>query len=409
MMNAISTAHTQLAGPQERSEQLIKVIVAEDNLVQRMYFVQLVQQLGFDALPAIDGEAALELIKETDAQILISDFKMPKLDGLELTRQVRSLAKEQYVHIIMITGTGEDDLRDEALRSGADDFIAKGSNLADLKARMRTARRLIEHATELADRTRILEDSNRRIQNDLDAAAEAQRNLLPDLDDDLLGFRVSSAFLPSSDVSGDMFGCFPISEDVLGLYAVDVAGHGVHAALLSVAIGHLITPEFFRTRVMHSKDQFDVADLVSNLNQRFSNDADDQYFSMFCAVIDQNRNTMTYCQAGYPSPLLVSVGDAARSIGQGGFPVGMFFEAEFENETFDFPKGSTLVICSDAASEAENKNQEQFGDARLKALVEETAGIPDLDLPDVVVDALSSWRQGLPLEDDLTVVALERS
>ena len=385
-----------------------KIIVAEDSELQRTYLCALINSLGFEALEAEDGLAALDLITQTDAAIVISDLKMPRLDGVGLTRKIRALALDQYVHVIMVTGADEVAVRDQALAAGVDDFITKGSSPALLKARLRTAARLINHAAELADRTRIIQQTNERIQEDLRAAAAAQRQLLPDLQDDLTGFRVASVFVPSAIVSGDMFGCFALNDDKLGLYAVDVSGHGVHASLLSVAIGHLITPDYFRAHAFDAQMRPDPAAMVAALNDRFSGSENDDYFTMFCCVIDRVSGRMDYCQAGYPCALYVGPEGETRAIGDGGFPVGLIHSATFETNIHQFEPGAALVICSDAAAEAENPSHAPFGSARIHDIVQAFPKVGIDAIPQAIVHALSQWREGEPLEDDLTVVALER-
>jgi sigma-B regulation protein RsbU (phosphoserine phosphatase) len=387
----------------------LKIIVAEDNPIQRVYLSQLIDKLGFHPIPAEDGLQALRLIQETQAQILISDYAMPHLNGIELTQKVRKLELDHYVHVIMITGSGEDDVRSEALEAGVDDFLSKGHNPVMLKARIRAATRLIHHAMELAHRTRILKESNDRIKEDLRAAADAQRQLLPKIGKKILGMRIASAFAPSSYVSGDMFGCFALDSRMLGFYAVDVSGHGVHASLLSVAIGHLITPEFFRTKAIRKDGSPDPAALVTDLNKRFSAAENDDYFSMFCGVLDTKSGHLEYCQAGSPAPFYVEHTGVTRMIGDGGFPVGMLPVASYENASLTMEYGSTLVMCSDAATEAENKRNEQFGTDRLQEIVATIPTTGIAGLPEKITIALSAWRGGKKLEDDLTIVALERT
>tara|TARA_R110000751_G_scaffold10055_2_gene37182 strand:- start:7578 stop:8753 length:1176 start_codon:yes stop_codon:yes gene_type:complete len=387
----------------------IKIIVAEDNPIQREYFSLLIEKLGYDPIPAKDGLEALRLLCETNAQIIISDCEMPNINGIELTREVRRLVLDHYVHIIMITGLDDDDFWREAMEAGADDFLIKTSNAAMLKARIRAATRLIHHAMELADRTRTLKETHERINEDLLAAANAQRQLLPNLRDDFLGFKIASAFVPSSFVSGDMFGCFQLDEKTLGIYTVDVSGHGVHASLLSVAIGHLITREYFQTKAFESDGSPDPAALVADLNQRFSGADNDDYFTMFCGVIDTMTGGFTYCQAGSPSPFYVDQKGKTRSIGTGGFPVGMLPGVSYENAFFTISPGGMLVLCSDAASEAENKQDTPFGQGRLQDIIATTHSTDIKSLPDKIITALTAWRGGQTLEDDLTIVALERT
>lgn len=387
----------------------LKVIVAEDSELQRLFLCSLINGLGFQAIEAEDGCEALELIQTTGAKILISDLKMPHMDGIGLTREVRRMGLPHYVHIIMVTGADEAALRDEALGAGVDDLITKGSSTAILKARLRTATRLIAHADALAEQTRVLAETNARIQDDLRAAADAQRQLLPVLRDDMAGVRVASAFVPSAIVSGDMFNCFELDDGKLGFYTVDVSGHGIHASLLSVAIGHLVTRDFFQSQAFDDAGLPDPARLVRVLNQRFGASDNDDYFTMFCGVLDAATGQLSFCQAGAPAPISISESGEDHQIGDGGFPVGLIASASYVTDTHTLAAGSALVLCSDAAIEAGNVDCVPFGEARLRA-VARSAAIKDYStLPQAIVAALSEWRCGKPIEDDLTVVVFKRT
>jgi sigma-B regulation protein RsbU (phosphoserine phosphatase) len=277
-----------------------------------------------------------------------------------------------------------------------------------LKARIHVASRLVYHVREQQKQHRILKEINSRIQEDLKAAADAQRQLLPTIHRDIGGIQVASAFVPSAMVSGDMFGCFALPQNKLGLYAVDVSGHGIHASLLSVAIGHMITPEFFCNAACGKDGTPDPAGLVANLNQRFSAAENDDYFTMFCAIIDTVTGHMDFCQAGYPSPTFVSATGETAFVGTGGFPVGMFSHFTYDNEVFSFEKGGSLVLCSDAAEEAEDEHNTAFGVERLRLLIAQNQTADASELPKIIVQDLKKWRGGRALEDDLTVVALKR-
>jgi sigma-B regulation protein RsbU (phosphoserine phosphatase) len=386
----------------------LKIIVAEDSELQRLYLCSLINELGHHAIEAEDGYEALELAVETGVKIVISDLRMPKLDGIRLTRKLRELDLGYYIHVIMLTDTDDAEDRVEALRVGADDFISKGSSTEVLKARIRTATRLINHADELAERTRVLKEANERIEEDLRTAATAQRQLLPNLQEDIMGFEVASAFVPSAIVSGDMFGCFALNDQKLGFYAVDVSGHGVHASLLSVAIGHLVTPDYFRTHAFDANGRPDPANMIDVLNQRFSVSENDDYFTMFCGIIDRASGHVDYCQAGYPSAFYVDRYGRAISVGEGGFPVGMIPTATYDNSEHHFEVGAALVICSDAAAEAENTSGQLFGDTRVRDVTQLFPSVRANKIPNEMVRALDEWRDGAPLEDDLTVVMLER-
>jgi phosphoserine phosphatase RsbU/P len=385
------------------------VVVADDDAIQRSFTAAVLARLGHKAVEAADGDAALRLVMETAAPILICDLNMPGLDGHELTRQVRGLRSAHYVHIIMVTGRDQTAERNAALEAGVDDFMSKPLDAAMLTVRIRAAARLVEHEEALAERNRVLQEAQARIERDLQDAAAAQRRLLPDLRGQIQGCRFASAFAPSTYVSGDMFSCFELGPDTLGFYAVDVAGHGVHAALLSVAIGHLVTADYFSKNALGPEGKHDPAAFVRGLNTRFFSEEATDYFTMFCGLIARHDDRLDYCQAGYPSPFLIEAGGALRVVGDGGFPVGLLLEVDFETRSTSFAPGDKLVLCSDGASEAEDPRHQPFGEARLGRLIAEAAPAGLAAIPPAVVTALDRWREGIALEDDLTVLALERS
>ncbi|WP_417246032.1 PP2C family protein-serine/threonine phosphatase [Celeribacter sp.] len=386
----------------------LDIVIAEDDFIQRSYLTQVLKHLGYNVLPAEDGLGALDLLKSSKAQILITDLQMPEMNGIELTRAVREAELGHYVHIIMLTGGSHKKASEDALEAGVDDFMTKGDDPTRLKARIRVASRLARHASEQAEQHRILKEANDRIQKDMKAAADAQRQLLPDIRRSMQGISIASVFEPSAVVSGDMFGCLSLTENKLGVYAVDVSGHGIHASLLSVAIGHLITPEFFTNTAFDANGAPDPAAFVANLNTRFSAADNDDYFTMFCAVIDTDTGHMDYCQAGYPSPTYVASNGTARLIGEGGFPVGMFDHFTYDNDAMTFDEGDLLVLCSDAATEAETPQGEPFGKDRLNALIGENHLNDICKIPENIAEQLHTWREGQALEDDLTVLALRR-
>ena len=133
----------------------LKIIVAEDNAVQRLYLSKLIESLGYEAIPVDDGRAAIQQLVEAKIQIVISDYQMPNMDGIQLTQAVRALELDHYVYIIMITGSENEELRSKALDAGVDDFLAKTRSPMRLNARIRAATRLIQHADEPVSYTHL--------------------------------------------------------------------------------------------------------------------------------------------------------------------------------------------------------------------------------------------------------------
>ncbi len=220
---------------------------------------------------------------------------MPNLTGLELCRKIRSAKADHYTYIILCTSKG--DKRDfiEGMEAGADDFLVKpGPGTEELRVRqsvrakgyvVNLERGLALKNRELEGRwTTKLQQAYGRIEDDLKAAAWMQASLLPAASPNALGVKSEWRFRPSRYVAGDTLNIFPIDQNHVAFYLLDVSGHGVPAAMLSVTLSMLLTPD--NTPGSPLK-RFDAAsqtyltvppeDAIADLNRRFQS-RDDQYF-----------------------------------------------------------------------------------------------------------------------------------
>ena len=131
----------------------MRVLVADDDALNRDFLQRLLTAHGYEALLAENGQAALQLLLQSDApQIALLDWEMPVLDGLDLCRAIRSDIHERYVHVLMLSGVHPDEHRIQALEAGADDFLPKPYHPDVLLARLRVASRLVERQPSSSDR-----------------------------------------------------------------------------------------------------------------------------------------------------------------------------------------------------------------------------------------------------------------
>ena len=138
----------------------MKVLVAEDDEAMRQFLARLIVAIGHEVLQAADGEEALNLALGQKPEILVTDWMMPKLDGLELCARLRALGPgHPYVYIILLTARDrkEDILR--GLEAGADDYVVKPFDREELVARVRVGERIVRLETLLRSRNEELENS----------------------------------------------------------------------------------------------------------------------------------------------------------------------------------------------------------------------------------------------------------
>jgi hypothetical protein len=190
-------------------------------------------------------------------------------------------------------------------------------------------------------RNRMLAD---RLNAELDNAARYVASILPG---DLRGpISATSHYLPSRSVGGDSFGYSWVDDNHFTVYVIDVSGHGVKPALLSVSIHNLLRSGTLPPETLLAPDR-----LLAELNSRFSmKEQDGHYFTMWYGVYLRSTGVLRYANAGHPPPLILS-GEGRGTVDvlpQGrGMPVGMLVDSEFTAESCVVAPGSQILLYSD--------------------------------------------------------------
>jgi DNA-binding response OmpR family regulator len=128
----------------------MKVLAVEDDPVALAVLARTLQKLGHEVITACDGEAALAVLGRDPVRVMVSDWLMPGVDGLELCRRVRARTDCDYVYFILLTSqTATEQNEHEAIEAGVDDFLQKPLEIREMWMRLRVAERIIRYATQV--------------------------------------------------------------------------------------------------------------------------------------------------------------------------------------------------------------------------------------------------------------------
>jgi sigma-B regulation protein RsbU (phosphoserine phosphatase) len=397
----------------------MRILVAEDDAMQRLVLVQLLKKHGHEVTSAADGAAAWEALIESGSSLVFTDWMMPRMNGLELIRKIRATAFERYVYVILCTSRGSRSDWIEGMKSGADDYVEKPVYEDELLARLGAGKRVIDLEKRLEDDKRILAETNLSLRNayetmrkDLEAAARMQRSLLP-VPCTIQGLRCDSLFLPASAVAGDVFNFFPLNASSTAFYLLDVSGHGIPAAMLSVTLSKMLNsrPSQGSPLVQAASDgiTYEIRpphEAMAELNRRFQ-DQGDMYFTMVYGLLDKHSRRLQIVQAGHPEPVLLRRGKPPIALGEGGFPVGMVPEMTYDLLEYTMEQGDRLFLCSDGITECPNQAQEQFGFPRFIDFLDRHR----YDSLDALLRAMEStirrWGGSPDFADDVSLLAFE--
>ncbi|WP_246843632.1 PP2C family protein-serine/threonine phosphatase [Leclercia sp. W17] len=373
-------------------------------------------QWGYKVSEAENGLAALQILESQPVSLVISDWEMPEMDGLTLCREIRSRQIGHYIYVILLTGRENPDDLTLGFDAGADDFLSKPVEQSELRARLHAGARILSLEATLAARNARLSEALRQIEQDLEVAARIQQSVLPAHQQCYRDYFSDWLFLPSAWVSGDIFNVFPL-DNHLGFYCVDVSGHGVGAAMMSLAVARQFLHGRAVERFLFTDDDevASPAEVVRILNGRFCSDEVEivSYFTMIYGVIDLDTGEGKLCQAGHPTPFIVNPDGEVRAVGSGGAPVGLMPDLSWTDVDFTLAAGERLCLFSDGITECENLAGEQFGPQRLQEALRQGAALGLNDLLAQFARHLIHWRSGENQEqssmaDDVSLLVIER-
>lgn len=400
----------------------MRVLVVDDTLLARTLLERILRKWGYQVDSVSNSSDAMSLLRSEQVQFVITDWVMPDGDGPTLCRHIRSLKLPYYTYIILVTSLDSNESVIQGLDAGADDFIRKPLQLNELRARIKAGERVLalekalqERNDELVNTSNNLLAIQKLINNDLETAAKMQQDLLPMSSLKYLNVGIDWLFCPSATVSGDIFNFFRLDETHIGFYSLDVAGHGVSSAMMSFTLFRLLTTEMQRgsplKQPLNSKPYYRLvspSDVMADLNSQFQTNLNNWlYFTMIYGVVDTVAQTIEMSQAGHPSPIYIPINDSARFIGEGGFPIGLVENVEYDTITLDYSVGDRIILYSDGITECSNNDNEMFGTEKLLDFVETTRSLSIHDVSKALTKRIHGWRGDKPFEDDISMLILE--
>lgn len=399
-----------------RPGQPLRVLVVDDSRAQRMMLGVSLSRWGYMVTEAASGEEALGACLNGAFDIILSDWMMDGMSGLDLCAAFRALRQEGYGYFILLTSKSETAEIAKGLEAGADDFLTKPVSPDELRARLRAGERIVGMHKELIQKNRLLGDTLSELQRAQDAldrdlieARKLQQTLVRDRMRDW-GRGAATLFLRTSGhVGGDLAGFFEIDSGSVALYSVDVSGHGVASAMMTARLaGYLSGAAPDQNIALHRGDdgQFSALapeEVAARFNRTMLEDLQvDQYFTMAYAQVDLASGTVALVQAGHPYPLILRHDGRVDRVGQGGLPIGLLAEARHDRVMARLNPGDRLFLLSDGVTECPSRDGAELGDEGLAQLIRKNRDLETAQLIDALIWDLSAHMGSEDFPDDVS-------
>jgi sigma-B regulation protein RsbU (phosphoserine phosphatase) len=359
---------------------------------------------GFDVVSATNGAEALAAAAREIPDLVLLDVSMPDLDGFEVMQALRDDPATARIPVIMLTARAQISDKLRGLSSGADDYITKPFEPADVVARVTAALGASRENGTSEPVSGPLEQWSGEIEElarHLETAAQIQLGFMPDEAPALPGFHVVGMLESSLNVSGDFYDFIRLDDHRVGIAVADIRGKGIPAALLMVMVRTVL-------RIV-AREGHSPADVLTRVNEFLvAETAPDMFATIVYGILDSDRSEFTYSNGGHCYPLHVRASDGSiASLETGGMLVGAYGVATYDEETVALAPGDAVVLYTDGVTEAENEAGEQFGEEAMRGLAREMARLTGDALCDSVRARLTRFRGGARRSDDLTLVAIQ--
>jgi phosphoserine phosphatase RsbU/P len=367
-------------------------------LAVRILLKRMLEREGYEVVIASNGEEGIKQTLAYYPALIICDWMMPGLNGLEVCHRIKQDPKLSTTFFILLTSLDSVADRVKGLDAGADDFISKPIEQNELQARVRAGLRLHQLSRDLQIQKQLLE-------TEMSEAAEYVRSLLPAPMTE--PFTINSRFIPSRQLGGDCFDYYWLDPDYLAIYLLDTAGHGLKATLPSVSVLNLL-----RSRALKSLNYYQPSDVLTALNDTFQmNYQNDKYFTIWYGVYNRVKRQLIYASAGHPPAILVShkSGSVAevRQLRTAGMPVGMFPEAKYVDGFCKIEECSTLYIFSDGVYEITKTDGTLWTlDGFIQTLLDSSQNTLEHQL-DQVLNYLIALNSKEAFDDDLSILEIK--
>lgn len=394
-----------------------KVCVFDFSKIDSDGIKRLLRKYGHEVIQEnIEDKCVESAIKEMPHVILINSVE-ENHTGLEICKKLKENDITKDIPIVIAFNLANTKLKKEYILAGTDDYInyplekeeliLKINNLA--KSRLLKTK-LNKYEMALQENNELINRQKNELYRNLSVASKIQEALIPKFLGDIPNCSFSWIYQPSGKVGGDIFDIFMLDDEHLGIYMIDVMGHGVASSMLAVILSETLTLNVDKgsplKRKTNSPPYYEIVspiEVIHYLNERFPFGKYEHYFTIFYAILNIKTGAMKYVRAGHPNPIRVRDTGDIMELDAYGTPVGFEFAEKYIEETVYLDSGDHLIIYTDGLMELEDGSGKPIETEGIINYIKEESNSVNKYLTRGLNKLI---RQQTTLKDDLSVLEL---
>jgi sigma-B regulation protein RsbU (phosphoserine phosphatase) len=347
-----------------------------------------------------DPTQAIPTASEFKPTVILQDLIMPEIDGLTLVKFFRVHQQLKDVPLIVLSSKEEAETKADAFALGANDYMVKLPDRIELIARIRYHSRGYINLLQRNEAYAALLASRQALAAELAQAADYVVSLIPE---PLPGGAITTAwrFFPSAQLGGDSFGYHWLDENTFAMYLLDVCGHGVGSALLSVSAFNAI-----RSQTLPNTDFRIPENVLAALNGAFQMELHNNlYFTIWYGVYNCRNRELRYASGGHPPAFLISGDGNLVRLMTHNFFIGGFPDTVYQGSSETVPPGALLYIFSDGVYEVDPPEGKMWTLEELGTYLFQNRPEKGEDI-DALYRKMQAYHGRDILEDDFSMLAV---
>jgi phosphoserine phosphatase RsbU/P len=388
-----------------------RILIVDDSHTNRRVLDSILTREGYQTVAAEDGAQAIEAALSQEFDLILLDVMMPHKDGYQVCAELKAKRRFAEIPIVFLSALTEPTDRIKGLELGANDYINKPFDIGEVLARVKTQIQIGTLTRELRRMNSDLMARQAQLEEDLRAARDIQSSLLPRAKSIAEPWvKIDWRFEPCDSVGGDVFNVFWLDAEHLGAYIVDVSGHGVPAAMVTVAVSRSLSADSGCAvdRMPDGKSRIaSPAEVMRRLDAEYPMERFGKFLTIVYMVLNCRTRTLLFSCAGHPPPLLVRADGAIENLSRGGTIIGLGGGIPFEQGAIQLNPRDRVFLYTDGISERENAQEELFGQERVTHELRATREQSLQAACERLAERLNVFAQGAPATDDITLCGLE--
>ncbi|OGU34105.1 MAG: response regulator [Ignavibacteria bacterium GWB2_35_6b] len=350
-----------------------------------------------------DPTKAIETANKLEPTVILQDLVMPDIDGLLLVKYYRANKSTSNIPLIVLSAKEDPKIKAEAFSLGANDYLVKLPDKVELIARIRYHSKGYINLLQRNEAYEAMLESQKLLSEEIAEAAAYVRSILPDT----LTGEITTAwkFIPSTSLGGDAFGYHWIDENNFAMYLLDVCGHGVGAALLSISAMNVL-----RSGSLANTNFLEPASVLFSINNAFPMEQqNNKFFTIWYGVYNRQTRELKYSSGGHPPSILIHGKNENEKetleLRNKNLAIGYLPGFEFKSGSVIVEKFNKLFLYSDGVFEIKKPDGEMMQAVEFVELVSKLPA--EQNNVDVIHDTIRKIKgNDEPFDDDFSILEL---